>query len=94
MDAGQELGSEHLRRTGRTRVPRLNGHTIIEFVEAKIGRGEHLRHDDDLAGVHRKVFGDVEDSFEDLDVIALDFPTFEHRRRIDRLESRVDFCKR
>ena len=83
-----------LRRTGWTRVPGLNGYTIVELVEAKIGRGEHLRHHDDLPGVHREVFSDVEDGFEDLDVVALDLATFEHRRCIDRLECRVDLCKR
>ena len=83
-----------LRRTGWTRAPGLNGHTIVELVEAKIGRGEHLRHHDDLPGVHREVFGDVKDGFEDLNVVALDSATFEHGRRVDRLESCVNFCKR
>ena len=51
----------------------MNGHIIFELIKAKIRGGEHFGQHDDLSGVHREVFGDVEDGFEDFDVVALDF---------------------
>src|ERR1044072_38048 len=60
-------------RTSRVvRIPTTLGHVDFKVVEAKISGGEHLGQHDDLAGVHREVFGDVEYGFEDVDVVALD----------------------
>ena len=66
------LDSGRLTRSGRTRAPALDWRIIFKIVEAQIRRGQHLREHDDLAGVHREVFGDVEDGFEEFNVVALD----------------------
>ena len=44
--------------------------------------------------MHREVFGDVEDGFEELDVVALDFTTLQEKRRIQMEKRRVDFIER
>ena len=58
-------------------MPGLDGTAALEVIEAKVRGGQHLRQHDDLSGVHREVFGDVEDGFEDVDVAALDFAILE-----------------
>jgi hypothetical protein len=40
------------------------------------------------------VFGDVEDGFEDVDVVALDFPTIEERVGVEGFERSLNFRKR
>ena len=59
----------------------------------QIACGEHLRQHYYLAGVHREVFGDVEDGFQDVDVVALDCEAGQERARVDGAESLFDFGK-
>jgi hypothetical protein len=49
----------------------------VKLVEAQVVGGHHFCQHDDLSGVHREVFGHVEDGFEDVDVVALDFAILE-----------------
>ena len=63
--------TESLSGTRLTRVPPVDRHVVFELIEAQIGAGEHFGQHDDLAGVHREMFCDMEDGFEDLDVVAL-----------------------
>ena len=51
----------------------------VELIEAQVCGGQHLCEHDDLTCVHREVFGDVEDGFEDVDVVALDFSKLKQR---------------
>jgi hypothetical protein len=64
-------------------MPTLNRHIIFKFVEPKIRGREHFGQQDDLTGVHREVFGDVEDGFEEFDVVALDFAVLQQYRWIE-----------
>jgi hypothetical protein len=54
-------------------VPSFNGDIGFKVVEAQVGCGQHLGQHDNLSGVHREVLRDVEDGFEEVDVVALDF---------------------
>ena len=60
-------------------MPALDWRIGFEIVEAQIGSGHHLGQHDDLTGVHLEMFGDVEDGFEQLDVVALDFAALQEQ---------------
>jgi hypothetical protein len=53
-------------------VPGLDDGASGEVIEAQVGRRKHLGQHDYLTGVHREVFGDVEDGFQNVDFAALD----------------------
>jgi len=80
-----------LTRNRRTRAPALDWRAVFKTVEAHVRGGQHLCQHDDLSGVHRKVFGDVEDGFEDVDVVALDFAIVEDRCGVEGFECGFDF---
>ena len=86
--------TESLSGTRLTRVPPVDRHVVFELIEAQIGAGEHFGQHDDLTGVHREVFGDVEDGFEDVDIVALDFATLEECFGIEGFEGGLDFGER
>lgn len=71
----------------------MNWRAGFEIIEPQVGCGQHLREHDDLAGVHREVFGDVEDGFEDVDVAALNRALLQQRRRIEIAEDSFDVAE-
>ena len=56
--------------------PSLVWHSGGKVIETQTFLGEQFRKQKNLSCMHREVFGDVEDGFEDVDVVALDFPGF------------------
>ena len=50
----------------------LDGRAGVKIIEAQVGCGQQLGQHNNLSGVHREVFGDVEDGFQEVDVVALD----------------------
>ena len=71
----------------------MNRHVIFKLIKTKIRGGEHLGQHDDLTGVHGEVFGDVEDGFENFDVVALDFAVLQQNGRIEIAKCRLDFAE-
>lgn len=62
----------------------MNGRTGFEIIKAQVGGGQHFREHDDLTGVHREVFRDMKDRFQDVDVRALNRATLQQDLRITR----------
>lgn len=71
-------------------MPPVDRCAVFKTVEAQIGGGQHFGQHDDLAGVHREVFGDVKDCFEGVDVRALDRAPFEKRFGAEIFKNRFD----
>ena len=73
-------------RRGWTSAPGVNGRTGFEVIKAQVSGGHHFRQHDDLTGVHREMFGDVEDRFQHVDVRALNRAALKQHLRITRGE--------
>ena len=63
-------------------APALNWLAALQIVEAKVRPSQHLGQHNDLTGVHREVFGYVEDGVEESDVVALDLATLQKKRGV------------
>ena len=65
------------KRHSQSEIPTAQRNAAFKVIKTKVGRGEHFGQHDDLPSMHREVFGDVEDGFEDFDIVALDFANVE-----------------
>ena len=74
-------------------TPALRGDAVFKLIETQISSRQQFRQHDDLTGMHREVFGDVEDGFEEVDVVALDFATLQQGRGIEGVEDRFYFSE-
>ena len=54
--------------------------TVFKSIEAQILRCEELGQHDDLTGMHREMFGDVEDCLKGVDFAPLDRSLLKERR--------------
>jgi hypothetical protein len=64
----------------------MNGHASRKVVKAKVLVTQQLRQQNDLTGVHGKVFGNVKHGLEHVDLYSLDETWLQQYVRIESME--------
>src|SRR5436853_479928 len=87
------LSSAKIASTGHSSLQFQYGCSAREIVELQIDFREHLRHHNDLPGVHREVFDDVKDCLQAGNVTTLNCVLIQQPRRVEIRQRRVGFTE-